>query len=92
MVLLRMRDLMVTRLSVWATDGVRMLLCVLESSSIQNVAVVRFWRVQRSCKYDKPYTGKLWQSLNLAKWPQMVLAKFLFGDLNAVRHMRACMR
>ena len=41
-VLFRMRDLMVTRESVWATDGARMLLCVLESSSIQYVALVVF--------------------------------------------------
>lgn len=42
MVLFRMRDLMVTRQSVWATEGVRTLLCVLESSSIQYVAMVVF--------------------------------------------------
>ena len=41
-VLFRMRDLMVTRESAWATDGARMLLCVLESSSIQYVALVVF--------------------------------------------------
>ena len=43
-VLFRMRDLMVTRLSAWATDGVRMLLCALESSSIQYVGLVVFYR------------------------------------------------
>ena len=41
-VLFRMRDLIVTRQSVWGTDGVRMLLCALESSSIQYVAMVVF--------------------------------------------------
>ena len=43
-VLFRMRDLMVTRLSAWATDSIRMLLCALKSSSIQYVGLVVFYR------------------------------------------------
>ena len=36
-------------------------------------------------EYDIPYSGKIWQALNFAKWRKkgciLILTKFKFGDL-----------
>ena len=50
------------------------------------VAVVVIHQLNiRTCTAQIPYSGKIWRTLNLAKWQKkgciLILAKFKFGDL-----------